>query len=97
MAMIDISLPDEMTAFVEAQMAREGHESASEYILALIREAWKRQAKQELEAKLLEGLESGPEVEMVRGLGVLASRGAGGPSRRGHTAVTKIVLPLGDS
>jgi antitoxin ParD1/3/4 len=62
---MNISLPDEMKAFVEEQIAAEGYASASEYLRALIREAQKRRAKQELEAKLLEGLQ-GPAVEMTR-------------------------------
>jgi antitoxin ParD1/3/4 len=62
----DISLPDEMMAFVESRMAHEGYASVSDYLRAPIREAQKRQAKRELEAKLLEGLESGPETEMTR-------------------------------
>lgn len=66
MTTLDISLPDEMMAFVESQMAHEGHASVGDYLRALIREAQKRHAKRELEAKLLEGLESGPEVEMTR-------------------------------
>jgi antitoxin ParD1/3/4 len=62
---MNISLPEEMKAFIEAQIAREGYASASEYLRALIRDAQKRQARQELEAKLLEGLQ-GPAVELTR-------------------------------
>jgi antitoxin ParD1/3/4 len=65
MTTMNISLPEEMKAFIEAQMAQEGYASASEYLRFLIREAQKRQAKRELEAKLLEGLQ-GPAVEMTR-------------------------------
>ncbi len=65
MTTMNISLPDEMKAFIEAMMAQEGYASASEYLRYLIREAQKRQAKRELEAKLLEGLQ-GPAVEMTR-------------------------------
>ena len=65
MTTMNISVPDEMKAFVEAQMTQEGYASASEYLRALIREAQKRQAKQVLEAKLLEGLQ-GPAVKMTR-------------------------------
>jgi antitoxin ParD1/3/4 len=64
MTTMNISVPDEMKAFVEAQMAQEGYASASEYLRALIRDAQKRRAKQELEAKLLEGMQ-GPLVEMT--------------------------------
>jgi antitoxin ParD1/3/4 len=62
MTTMNISLPDEMKAFIEAEMAAEGCASASEYLRNLIRDAQKRQAKQELEAKLLEGLQ-GSAVE----------------------------------
>jgi antitoxin ParD1/3/4 len=64
MTTMNISLPDEMRAFIEAEIAREGFASASEYLRTLIREAQKRKAKQELEAKLLEGLQS-PASEMT--------------------------------
>jgi hypothetical protein len=46
-------------------MVQEGYASVSASIRALIREAQKRQAKRELEAKLLEGLQ-GPATEMTR-------------------------------
>jgi antitoxin ParD1/3/4 len=62
---MNISVPDEMKAFVEAQMAQEGYASASEYLRALIREAQKRRAKQALEAKFREALESGPATPMT--------------------------------
>ncbi len=65
MTTMNISLPDEMKSFVEAQMAEEGYASASEYLRALIRDAQKRRAKQELESKLLEGLQ-GSAVKMTR-------------------------------
>ena len=55
MTTMNISIPDEMKMFVETQMAQEGYASASEYLRALIREAQRRRAKQDLEAKLLEG------------------------------------------
>jgi antitoxin ParD1/3/4 len=65
MTIVNISLPEEMEAFVEAEIAREGFASASEYVRALIREAQKRKARQDLDARLLEGLQ-GPMVEMTR-------------------------------
>jgi antitoxin ParD1/3/4 len=66
MTTMNISVPDEMKAFVEAEMAQEGYASASEYLRALIREAQKQQAKQALEAKFREALESGPATPMTR-------------------------------
>jgi antitoxin ParD1/3/4 len=38
MTTMNISVPDEMKAFVEAQMAQERYASASEYLRALIRD-----------------------------------------------------------
>ena len=64
MTTMNISLPEEMKAFIDVQLAREGYASASEYLRSLIREAQKRQARQELEARLLEGLQS-PAREMA--------------------------------
>jgi antitoxin ParD1/3/4 len=65
MTTMNISLPDEMKAFVESQMAQDGYASASEYLRALIRDDQKRRAKQALERKLLEGLQ-GPAVPLDR-------------------------------
>ena len=66
MTTMNISVPDEMKAFVEAQMTQEGYASASEYLRGLIRDAQKRQAKRELEAKFREAMESGPATPMTR-------------------------------
>jgi antitoxin ParD1/3/4 len=65
MATMNVSLPDEMKAFVEAQAAKEGFGTTSEYLRSMIRDVQKRLAKQALEAKLMEGLE-GPTVLMTR-------------------------------
>ena len=65
MATMNVSLPDEMKAFVEDQAAKEGFGTTSEYLRSMIRDVQKRLAKQALEAKLLEGLE-GPTVLMTR-------------------------------
>jgi antitoxin ParD1/3/4 len=66
MITLNVSVPDELKAFVEAQMAHEGYASASEYLHALIRDTQKRGAKRELEAKFREALESGPATPMTR-------------------------------
>ena len=65
MTTMNISLPDEMKAYVEAQMAQDGYASASEYLRALIRDDQKRRGRQQLEAKLLEGFQ-GPFTVMTR-------------------------------
>ena len=66
MTTMNISLPEEMKAFIEAQMSQDGYASASEYLRTLVREAQRRRARQELEAKFREALESGPATPMTR-------------------------------
>jgi antitoxin ParD1/3/4 len=50
--------------FVEEQVSNGGYSTASEYLRELIREARRRKERQELEAKLLAGLQS-PTSEMT--------------------------------
>ncbi len=64
MTTLHVSLPDSMKDFVESQAATEGFGSPSEYLRSVIGQVQKRQAKQALDAKLLEGLD-GPAVEMT--------------------------------
>jgi antitoxin ParD1/3/4 len=66
MATMNISLPEEMKAFIEAQMSRDGYASASEYFRTLVREEQKRRARRDLEAKFREALESGPAEPMTQ-------------------------------
>lgn len=65
MTTMNISLPDEMKAFVEEQIQQGGYSTASEYLRDLIRDAQKRAAQDRLETLLLEGLDSGPGVEVT--------------------------------
>jgi antitoxin ParD1/3/4 len=66
MTTMNISLSDEMRAFVEAQAARNGFGTVSEYVSAMIREMQERQAERErLDALLLEGLASGPSTPLT--------------------------------
>jgi antitoxin ParD1/3/4 len=61
---MNISLPDDLKEFVDEQI-RSGYSSASEYVRELIRNAQKEAARQQLEALLLEGLNSGPATPMT--------------------------------
>lgn len=65
MKTMNISLPDEMRAFVEEQLESGGYSTASEYIRELIRTAQKEKARARLEALLLEGLDSGEPIEVT--------------------------------
>ncbi|MFN7918855.1 MAG: type II toxin-antitoxin system ParD family antitoxin [Bryobacteraceae bacterium] len=62
---LNISLPQNMKDYVEHQVETSGFSTPSEYIRALIREDQKRQAEEQLEAMLLEGLNSGEAIEIT--------------------------------
>jgi len=66
MTTMSISLTEDLMEFVEAQISRGTHASVSEYLCALLREEQRRRAKQELEAKFHEALDSGPAEPMIR-------------------------------
>ena len=65
MTSLNISLPESLKAFVEEKVRKGGYGTASEYVRELIREARKREAEARLEKLLLEGLDSGPPVEVT--------------------------------
>ena len=66
MATMNISIPDEMKAFVEEQTAKKGFGTVSEYMRDLIRGVQLRQAeRQRVDALLLAGLESGPATPLT--------------------------------
>ncbi len=65
MATMNISLPDTMREFVEAEVAQGGYSTASEYFRDLVREAQKQKAQKKLEALLLEGLDSGEPIDVT--------------------------------
>jgi antitoxin ParD1/3/4 len=58
MQSMNISLPEPLKEFVDAQIAAGRYSSVSEYIRELIREDEKRKAEERLEALLFEGLQS---------------------------------------
>jgi antitoxin ParD1/3/4 len=64
MTSINISLPDSMRAYIVQQIASGGYSSASEYFCELVRQDQKRKAKEQIEAMLLEGLNSGTATEI---------------------------------
>lgn len=64
MTSLNISLPDSMRQFVEEQVAAGGYSTASEYVRELIRTRQKERAQARLEQLLLEGLDSGPPIEV---------------------------------
>ncbi len=61
MTTIPVELPEDLQEFVEASVQRGSFGSANEYIVALIDAA--RNKRSEIEAALIEGLQSGPAEE----------------------------------
>ena len=61
MSTIPVELPDDLHEFVEAKVQRGQFTNANEYIVALVDAA--RRKRTEIEAALIEGLESGPAEE----------------------------------
>ena len=59
---MNISLPDPLKQFVDGQILTGRYSSASEYVRELIRADEKRKAAEQLEAKLLEGLNGAESV-----------------------------------
>lgn len=57
MSTMNISLPEAMKEFIDAQVATRGYGTSSEYVRDLIR---REQDREKLRGLLLEGLESGP-------------------------------------
>lgn len=58
MAIVNISVPDQMKRYIEERLSEGSYHTTSEYFRDLIREDQKRRAAERLEALLLEGLDS---------------------------------------
>ena len=65
MTTLNVSLPSTMKDFVERQVHQGGYSSSSEYVRALLRQEQQRHSQAILEAKLLEGIASGPSTELT--------------------------------
>ena len=64
MTSLNISLPKVLKEYVETQVAGGTYSTPSEFLRELIREDRKRRAQEKLESALMDGLNSGPPVEM---------------------------------
>ena len=62
---LNISLPRPQREFVEAEAAKSGCTTTSEYMRRLIHEAQKRAAQEDLQRKLIAGLDSGEPIEIT--------------------------------
>jgi antitoxin ParD1/3/4 len=61
MTSMNVSLPEELKEYVEAQTKR-GYSTPSEYVRELIREDQKRRAREKLDSLLFEGFNSGDPI-----------------------------------
>lgn len=59
MATLNVSMPDELRAFVEARVNTGEYQSASDYLRDLI-----RHDREEIDRRLMEGIESGKAVPL---------------------------------
>jgi len=65
METLNVSMPGAMKKYVQERVASGGYGNTSEYVRDLIRAEQKQRAKAELEALIMEGLNSGPSTEMT--------------------------------
>jgi antitoxin ParD1/3/4 len=65
METVTVSLDEETRAYVEERIAECGCESVEAYVAALVEADYKRWARENLEKLLLEGIESGPAIEVT--------------------------------
>ena len=63
---MNISVPESMKAFIEAEVSSNGYGTASEYVRELVRDAKKQKEEERLEKLLLEALDSGPASPMTK-------------------------------
>ncbi len=65
MTTVTISMPESLRKFVDTQIKQKGFGNVSEYFRALVREEQTKEADRELEALLLEGLDSGEPITVT--------------------------------
>ena len=67
MTSFNVSMPKALKQYIEEQAAGGTYSTPSEYVRELIREDQRRRAKEKIESALLEGLRSGPAMEIDAG------------------------------
>ena len=63
--MATVVIPEEVMAVVDAEVREHSYRDATEYLIRLVRQDQKRHAKEQLEAYVLEGVDSGEEIDMT--------------------------------
>lgn len=62
---MNISLPASLKSWVDEQAQKGDFGTASEYVRHLLRQARTRQIREQTDAQLIQGLDSGPPAEMT--------------------------------
>jgi len=63
MRAIQITLPDDLQSFVEAEAAANGYDSPGAFVQGVLRSLWKQKARARLEERLVAATESEPAIE----------------------------------
>ena len=63
--MATVTLSQDIQMVVDAEVQEQGYSDAGEYLAHLVRQDQKRRAKEQLEALVLEGIDSGDPIEMT--------------------------------
>lgn len=66
MDVLNVSLPKAMKEYVQERVKTGGYGNTSEYVRDLIRAEQKQRAREELEALIMEGINSGPSTPMTK-------------------------------
>ena len=67
MATIDLTVPDELKAFLDAEAAGGGYSTSSDYIRDVLLAIWREKSKSALESELVRRIEGEPAVELPQG------------------------------
>lgn len=65
MSHLEIQMPETTELFIQEQVSAGKYASPSEYVVDLVEQDRRRAARKELEGLLLEGLNSGPGIEVT--------------------------------
>lgn len=66
MTSLNVSLPKALKEYIESRVSGGAYSTPSEYVRELIRADQKRRTREKVETALLEGLNSGPTIEISR-------------------------------
>ena len=65
MTKLDVTLPDDLKEFVDAEASAGGYNNASAYVQDVLRALWKHKAREALETQVMEAVNSGPAIEVT--------------------------------